>query len=106
MCPNDLIFFPVKIEISPDLMVEISTGNTPEISTSNTLKSGNMAQNWPKNPNFSTQNLLPTEISTGPKFFKIEKFEVSASFCTLNQVHRTNTRKSRADRSWRILVKI
>ena len=31
--PNDLIFFPVKLELNPDLMVEISTGNTSEIST-------------------------------------------------------------------------
>jgi hypothetical protein len=31
--PNDIIFFPVKIELRPDLVVEISTGNTSEIST-------------------------------------------------------------------------
>ena len=40
--PNDLIFFPVKIEINPDFSAEISTGNTSEISTTKCLKSANM----------------------------------------------------------------
>ena len=42
MDPNDLSFFPAKLEINPDLMVEISTGNIPELSTRKCLKSANM----------------------------------------------------------------
>ena len=56
MGPNEIIFFPVKVELNPDLMVEISTGNTSEISTSNTLKSADMAKNKVKNQDFDPEN--------------------------------------------------
>ena len=56
MGPNEIIFFPVKVELNPDLMVEISTGNTSEISTSNTLKSADMAKNRVKNQDFDPEN--------------------------------------------------
>ena len=59
-----------------------------------------------ENFRFSPQNLLPSEISTGPKFLKIEKYEFSASFCTLNQVHDPKTRKSRFGQNLRILAEI
>ena len=55
MGPIDLIFFPVKIEIRPDISVEISTGNTSEISTSDTLKSRNIAKNIAKICDFHLQ---------------------------------------------------
>ena len=50
-------------------------------------------------------NMRPVEISTGPKFLKIEKYGVSASFCTLNQCHNSKTRKSRVGQSWSIFQK-
>jgi hypothetical protein len=43
--------------------------------------------------------LLPPEISTGPKCLKIEKYGISASFCTLNQYRSPKTRKSRTRQS-------
>ena len=63
-------FFPVKIEIAPNLTVEISTGSTPEIYTGNTLKSrNNYGQKTTKISNFSDWNLLLSEISGGPNFY-------------------------------------
>jgi len=49
--------------------------------------------------------LLPVEISTGPKFLKIEKYGISASFCTLNKYRSLKTKKSRSRQSWWILSK-
>ena len=43
--PNDVIFFPAKIELRPDLVVEISTGNTPESSTELRPKSAILGRN-------------------------------------------------------------
>jgi len=107
--PNDLIFFPAKIELRPDLVVDFSTGNTLESSTSNTLKSRNLAKKCAQkseNPHFSSSDLLPPEISDGPKFSFLGKYGVPASFCTVNQLRSSKTRDSRIRRSWRILTKI
>ena len=71
-------FFPVKIELRPDLVVEISTGNTSEISTEWRWKFAILDENEAKNVD------IGPEISTGPKFLKIEKYGISASFCTFN----------------------
>jgi len=72
----------VKIEVSPDMVVDISTGNTSEISTSNTLKSGNLAKKCAQkseNPHFSSSDLLPPEISMVPNFHSWES--------TVSQLH-------------------
>ena len=53
--PNDMIFFPVKLELNPDLMVEISTGNTSEISTGFPSKSEFLADFGSKFPDFDTK---------------------------------------------------
>ena len=55
-----------------------------------------------ENFRFSPRNLLPLEISMGPKFLKIEKYDFSASFCTSNQLVSPKTRKARLGQSWRI----
>ena len=55
-----------------------------------------------ENFRFSPRNLLPLEISTGPKFLKIEKYDFPASFFTLNQLQSPKTRKARLGQSWRI----
>ena len=98
-------FFPVKLEINLDLMIEISTGNTPEISTGFPSKSAIWAIFEAFFSRFWNQNLLPVEISTGPKSLKIEKYGVSGSFCTLNRYYNSKTRKSRAGQSWWIFTK-
>ena len=43
--------------------------------------------------------VLPVEISTNLKFLKIEKYGVSASFCTFNQYRNPKTRKYRTRQS-------
>ena len=50
-------------------------------------------------------NMRPVEISTGPKLLKIEKYGVSASFCTLNQCNNCKTHKFRVGQSWSIFQK-
>ena len=86
-------------------MVEISTGNTPEISTELRSKSGILVDFGGEISIFRLQILLPVEISTGPKFLKIEKYGISVPFCTLNQYRNPKTRKSRARQSWWISTK-
>ena len=102
MGPNDIIFFPAKLELKSDLMVEISTGNTSEISTELPSKSAILGRNF----QISTLKLLPAEIFTGPKNEIFWKLSTSASFCTFNQVNSTKTRTSRSRQSWWILTKM
>ena len=73
MSPNDLFFFPVKLELNPDLMKEISTGNTSEISTSRSRKSVILVNFGPKNPDFDP------EICCRQKFLRVPNFQKSKS---------------------------
>ena len=57
-----------------------------------------------ENHQYCLRNLLLIEISMGPKFSKNEKYTIWASFCTLNQVSNSNTRKCRLGRNLRILT--
>ena len=75
MSPNDLIFFPVKLELNPDLMVEISTGNTSEISTGFPSKSAILAI-------FEAffQILTPKSVA-GRNFYESQIFENRKVLC-------------------------
>ena len=69
MSPNDLIFFPVKLQLNPDLMVEISAGNTSEISTRKALKSRNLAKNRLNIAIFRLKICCRQKFLTVPKFY-------------------------------------
>ena len=80
MNPNNLFFFPVKVQIWPDLMVEISNGNTLEISTSGPLKSKKMVQHRPKIPNFRSQICCRQKSLTGPNFYFLKNMTLQLHF--------------------------
>ena len=91
----------MKLELKPDLAVEISTGNTSEISTELRSKSAFLG----RNSQISTLKSVAGRNFYGSQILKIEKYGISASFCTLNQYRSPKTRKSRARQSWWILSK-
>jgi len=66
MGPN--VFFPAKLELKPDLMVEISTGNTSEISTGLRSKSAILVNFEAKFPDFDP------EICCRQKFLRVPNF--------------------------------
>ena len=95
MGPNDLIFFfPVKLELKPDLAVEISTGNTSEISAELRSKSGILVDFGAKFPDL-TPKFVAGRNFYGSQIFENEKYGASASFYT-----NPKTRKSRTRQSW------
>ena len=61
-------FFPLKIQIWPYLMVEISDGNTLLISNPRPLKSKKMVQHRHKISSFRPQICCRHKFLTGPKF--------------------------------------
>ena len=75
-----IFFFPVKIEIWPDLVEEVSTGNTPEISTSRAPKSANTAYFQPKIRNFHHKICCRQKFLAGPKFYFLKNMASQLHF--------------------------
>ena len=81
MGPNKILFFPVKLEINLDLMVEISTGNTSESSTGLPSKSAILAI-----LRRSFQILTPKSVA-GRNFYGSQNFENRKVWCFSFIVH-------------------